>query len=168
MSVWHLPLAAVGWLFTAGTLAHNAEEAWLLPAWSAQAGKWYAPVAAPVFRFAVGVLSGGFVLIAGIASVAPAGSIGAYLMAGYVLAMLLNVFIPHVLASVAMRRYMPGTATAVLLNLPLGLFYLRRAWSERYIEPRVFAWAGPLVVLALLAAIPLLFALGRRVRAASA
>jgi hypothetical protein len=163
-----MSLTTLGWLFTLGVLAHNAEEAWQLPAWSAQAGKWYAPVSAPVFRFAVGVLSGCFVLIAATASFSPAGSIGAYLMAGYVLAMLLNVFMPHVLASVVMRRYMPGTATALLLNLPLGLFYLRRAWSERYIEPHVFGWAGPLVVFGLLAAIPMLFALGRRVRAASA
>ncbi|KRE97808.1 hypothetical protein ASG87_14880 [Frateuria sp. Soil773] len=104
------PLAAVGWLFTLGALAHNAEEAWFLPAWSGKAGKWYPPVAAPAFRFAAGVLSILFIAVTAAASSASAGSAGAYLMAGYVLAMVLNAFMPHVIASLLMRRYMPGTA----------------------------------------------------------
>ena len=84
-------------------------------------------------------------------------------MAGYVLAMVLNVFAPHLFATVLMRRYMPGTATAVLLNLPLGWLYLRQILMEHRIELRVFFWAGPLTVLAILALIPVLLALGRRV-----
>ena len=43
----------------------------------------------------------------------------AYALAGYALAMLLNVFVPHVLATLALRQYAPGTATALLFNLPV-------------------------------------------------
>ena len=89
-------------------------------------------------------------------------------MAGYVLAMVLNVFAPHLLATVLRGRYMPGTATAVLLNLPLGWLYLRQALLEHRIDLRVFSWAGPLTVLAILALISVLFALGRRVSSTSA
>lgn len=87
-------------------------------------------------------------------------------MAGYVLAMVLNVVLPHVLATVVMRRYMPGTVTAVLLNFPLGLLYLRQALSKHSIELRVFSWAGPLTVLVFLASILPLLALGRKIHSA--
>jgi len=158
-----MPLAALAWLFTVGVLLHNLEEALWLPAWSTRAGRWYRPVAAPVFRFAAAVLSLAFLVLTLAAGWSPPGSVAAYLMAGYVLAMVLNVVAPHVLATIALRRYMPGTATAVLLNLPLGLLYLRQALAERFVELQVFRWAGPLVVVGLLAALPTLFALARAV-----
>lgn len=157
-----MSLVAIGWLFTFGVLAHNTEEALHLPAWSAHAGKWHARVDAAEFRFAVAALSVLLVVVAAAASLASAGSVSAYLMAGYVLAMVLNVLMPHVLVTVVMRKYMPGTATALLLNLPLGVLYLRQALSEQNIQPGVFAWSGPLMVLFIVASIPALFALGRK------
>ena len=107
-----MSLVAIGWLFTFGVLAHNTEEALHLPAWSAHAGKWHARVDAAEFRFAVAALSVLLVVVAAAASLASAGSVSAYLMAGYVLAMVLNVLMPHVLVTVVMRKYMPGTARA--------------------------------------------------------
>lgn len=163
-----MSLATIGWLFTLGVLAHNAEEALCLPAWSACAGRWHTPVGKREFRFAVAALSALLVAIAAAASAAGAGSIAAYLMAGYVLAMVLNVLVPHLLATLSMRKYMPGTATALLLNLPLGVLYLRQALLEGRIELGVFAWSGPLTVLAIVASIPVLFSLGRRFRSAGA
>jgi len=77
--------------------------------------------------------------------------------------MVLNVFAPHIVATVAMRTYMPGTATAVLLNLPLGCLFLGRALSENYIQLDTFAWSAPLVVLSIVASIPILFRVGRRI-----
>lgn len=159
-----MSLALLGWIFTLGALAHNAEEARWLPVWSARAGKWYPPMDARVFRLAAGMLSILFVAVTLAATFAAAGSIAAYLMAGYVLAIVLNVLMPHVLASVAMSRYMPGTATALAFNLPLGLLYLHRALVERAIAWPTFRWAGPLVVLTMLALLPMLFALARRLR----
>jgi hypothetical protein len=96
------------------------------------------------------------------ASMSSSESVAAYLLTGYVFTMVLNVFAPHVVATIAMRKYMPGTATAVLLNLPLGCWFLSRALENGYVRPRVFAWVGPLTAICLLASIPLLFALGRR------
>lgn len=155
------------WIFVIGVLIHNTEEALLLPAWSENAGRWHARVKAAEFRFAVVVLSGVLVVFSATASFSEPQSVAAYLMAGYVLAMTVNVFVPHLLATVFMRRYMPGTATAVILNLPLGTFYLYRALSTQLIDPIVFAWSGPIVVILILALVPLLFSLGRRLFSAT-
>ncbi len=160
----HMPLAAIAWLFTVGVLAHNTEEALYLPAWSASAGRWHVPVGATEFRFAVAVLSAALICIVVAASVTGPGSLAAYLLSGYVLAMVLNVLAPHLAATVATRKYMPGTATAILFNLPLGCVFLKRALSEGYIQFNVFAWSGPAVALTIVASIPLLFAIGRKVR----
>lgn len=160
-----MSLTLTGWLFTLGVLLHNTEEALFLPRWSADAGKWHAPVGAREFRFAVLVLSVALVAVTAAAAVSRAGSVSAYLMAGYVLAMVLNVFLPHALATVAMRRYMPGTATALMFNLPLGVLYLRQAQMEQRIELPVFCWAGPVAVAGILVSIPALFAIGRRLQA---
>lgn len=132
-----------------------------LPAWSEAAGRWHAPVGAAGFRFAVAVLSLLLVVAAAAASISGAGSVAAYAMAGYTLAMVLNVVFPHLLVSLFQRRYMPGTATGLLCNLPLGTLYLIRAISDRQVDPGVFAWAGPLVVAGIGGSIPFLFAAGR-------
>jgi hypothetical protein len=157
-----MPLVQLGWLFTIGVLAHNAEEALLLPAWSRQAGKWHRPVSDHQFWFAVSVFSAALVILMAAASFSPARSVPAYLITSSAFAVLLNVPAPHLVASIAMRKYMPGTATAVLLNLPLGGAFLHRALTDGYVAPRSFAWCGPLTALFLLASIPVLFALGRR------
>lgn len=87
---------------------------------------------------------------------------GAYLVSGYALAMLLNVAFPHLLASAYYRGYMPGTATAVLLILPVTSALLANALSAGRIELRVFAVTGPLAVIAIVALIPLLLLIGSR------
>jgi hypothetical protein len=155
---------AIAWLFTAGVLAHNIEEALFLPRWSVGAGRWHVPVGPGEFRFAVAVLSAALLAIVAAASVTGPGGLAAYLLSGYVLAMLVNVVVPHLIATIATRRYMPGTATAVIFNLPLGCLFLKRALAENFIEFKVLAWAGPVVALAIAASIPLLFAMGRKIR----
>ncbi|AJQ96024.1 HXXEE domain-containing protein [Gynuella sunshinyii] len=156
-----MTLSMIGWLFTFGVLLHNLEEALYLPAWSMQAGRWHVPVAAGQFRFAVTVLSVFLIVTATLSMTAAAGSLMAYLMAGYVLSMVLNVLLPHALATIGMRRYMPGLATALLFNLPLGLWYLMRALTEHRIEWSVFIWSGPLTAAMIVAMIPALFVIGR-------
>lgn len=156
-----MTLLALGWLFTLGVLAHNTEEAILLPEWAAHAGRWHATVGFTEFLVAVVVLSLLLVALATAASWSEARSVAAYLFTGYVFTMVVNVVVPHLAASLALRRYMPGTATAVLFNLPLGGLFLYRALSEGYVQPSAFAWVGPLTALAIAASIPVLFALGR-------
>jgi len=75
--------------------AHNLEEAIWLPKWSQSAGKWHPKVSAVEFRFAVAVLTILAAIAAILANLQGKGSIGAYLVSGYALAMLLNVIFPH-------------------------------------------------------------------------
>ena len=149
-------------LFAGAITLHNLEEALWLPRWSQSAGRWHHPVGAREFRFEVGVLTALAYVATGLSVVGGKESVGAYFIAGYALAMLLNVFFPHLLATLIMRRYAPGTATALLLNLPATLLLLIGGFQQGYIRLSTFMWAGPLVVAAILGSIPLLFAIGRR------
>jgi len=154
-----MTFSGLAWLFALAVTLHNLEEGVWLPGWSKSAGRWHAAVGAGEFRFAVIVLTLFAYICVGLAV---AGSrLGAYLVSGYALAMALNVVMPHLLATIVMRRYAPGTATAVLFNLPIALLLLRAAFVEGRVSLAVFAWAGPLTVIAIVASIPGLFALGR-------
>jgi Protein of unknown function with HXXEE motif len=152
----------LAWLFALAITLHNIEEAILLPAWSKTAGKWHHPVGAREFRFAVIVLTVLAYFAAGLATVYGKESVGSYLLAGYALAMLLNVLFPHVIATVVMRRYAPGTLSALLLNLPVTLLLLHRGFQDGYIHSQRFVWTGPLVIVGIMVSIPVLFAIGRR------
>jgi len=149
-------------LFALAVTLHNIEEALWLPAWSQAAGKWHHPVGAREFRFAVVVLTVLAYIAVWLATTYGKESVGAYLLTGYALAMLLNVFFPHVIATGVLRRYAPGTLTALLLNLPVTILLLRHSIQEGYIQIQMFLWAGPLVVAGILLLIPVLFAIGRR------
>jgi hypothetical protein len=152
----------LSWLFALAITFHNAEEAWLLPAWSrTNTGRWHSSVGEGEFRFATVILTILAYLVVGLAVNSGKESVGAYLLAGYALAMLLNVLFPHVLATIFLRRYAPGTATAVLLNLPVTFLLLSTMIQESSIQLKPFLWIGPLVTVCLLGSIPLLFALGR-------
>lgn len=155
-------LAQLGWWFAAGVVIHNAEEAWRLPAWSERAGRWHSHVGAGPFRFAVVVLSLAVLLAAWLSASGGALSTGAYFLNGYALAMVLNVVFPHIAATLALRSYAPGTATAILFNLPLGSWLIYRSLHKGYVERSTLLITAPLVALCILASIPLLFAVGKR------
>jgi hypothetical protein len=72
------------------------------------------------------------------------------------------VAFPHLLATLAMGRYMPGTATALVLNLPVSAALLHRAFREGYVSPSRFALVGPAVVLGIVLLISALFYVGRK------
>jgi hypothetical protein len=156
-----LSIATLGWLFTLGVLAHNTEEAIWLPAWAASVRPLRYTVSSAVFRFAAIVQSLLLVVLATIAFLSAPQSSAAYGFAGYVFAMLVNVFAPHVLASIALRKYMPGTATALVLNLPLGVLFLRRALDDGFVAWGTLVWAAPFVAFLALLSIPVLFAIGK-------
>lgn len=157
-----MPLTLLIWFFTLGVALHNLEEALYLPAWTAHAGRWHARVSPPQFWFAVSLLTLALLICAAAASLAGAASLPAYLFSGYVFAMLANVLFPHLLASLLMRRYMPGTLTALLFNLPLGGWFLFRAVIDGFVRAELLVWSAPLIALGILAALPVLFALGRK------
>jgi hypothetical protein len=48
----------------------------------------------------------------------------------------------HIGVALYFRGYAPGVATAVLVNLPLSYFLLRRCWRERWLSPRTMLVAA--------------------------
>ena len=156
-----MTLSTVGALFVVGVLIHNAEEAFFLPAWSARAKKWHPVVAPRHFAFAVLALSALLLACAVGALVAGPGSVWAYLFSGYVFAMVANAVLPHFAATLATRSYMPGMATGLLLNAPLGAWFLTQAVESRFVQPRILLWVAPAVAVALALSIPVLFRLAR-------
>ena len=72
-----------------------------------------------------------------------------YLVAMIQAMLLVNVFVPHVPAALALGGYAPGVLTAVFINLPFSIYFFRRSLREAKIT-----WKG--LVLALAIALPLL------------
>ena len=71
--------------------------------------------------------------------------------------LLLNVFIPHVPAAIALGGYAPGVATAVLVNLPFSIYFLQRSMHKRVIDRRGIANLAGIGILLLVLVVPLLW-----------
>ncbi len=153
---------AICWLFAAAITLHNTEEGIWLPTWSQQKGYWRISATVTEARLVLALLTVFAWISAWLA--AKGSTFGIYLVCGGALLMLLNVFLPHLIATIALRQYAPGTATALLFNLPLSCRLLFLAITEKRISTRTFAWAGPAVVALVLAVIPLLFFLTRHAK----
>jgi hypothetical protein len=104
------------WLFPIVVTLHNAEEAIWFPDWTKRAGRWHAPVAPGVFRFAVAVFTVLAFGVTWLSAMSGKQTVWTYLTFGYMVGVLANVLIPHVAVSVVTRRYMPGVATGVALT----------------------------------------------------
>jgi len=87
-------------------------------------------------------------------------SVWAYLTFGYIVAMLANVFIPHVPASIVLHSYTPGLATALVVNLPLMSWLAARAVREQWVGGWKAVWFGVAVPLLLAAGILIVFGVG--------
>jgi len=149
------------WLFPIVVTLHNAEEAIWFPDWSKRVGRWHGSVTRGTFRFAATVLS---LLAFGITCLSVRSgkqTVWTNLAFGYIAAMLVNVLIPHIAATIALRSYVPGVVTAVLLNLPVLTLLVVFALREGYVSGWKAAEFGVGVAGALVASIPTLFKLGK-------
>lgn len=166
LSVQNLVLWTI-WLFPLAVSLHNLEEGLGFSRYAVRFKAWQ-HVGVRAFRFALVVLAVLAFVTALLAQFGGPRSVGAYLHVGYMLAMLLNVFVPHLAASLARvsparGRLMPGTVTALLLILPVTLTGIITGLRSGWLEPLPFALYGVGVIAALLASLPLLFKLGARV-----
>jgi Protein of unknown function with HXXEE motif len=82
-----------------------------------------------------------------------------YLVAMVAMALLLNVVVPHVPAAVALGGYAPGVATAVFVNLPFSIYFLRRSVREGYVDRRGLAVVVAVALSILLLGVTLLWLL---------
>jgi hypothetical protein len=140
---------------------HNAEEAIGLPKWTRRSGPWFGGVQPAVFRFAVIVFTVLAFAVTALSAVSGGKTFWADVTFGYIIGVLINALVPHVAVSIADLRLMPGTITAVTLNLPILSFLAFLALKQGYVsnhDALAFSLAVPFV-LALM--IPLLFKLGK-------
>jgi len=149
------------WLFPIVITLHNAEEALWLPAWSQRSGRWHHPVAPGVFRFAVVILTLLVYLVTALSFISGRETLSTYLVFGSMAVTLANVLIPHIAASVALRSYMPGLATGLVLNLPVLSLLVVLALKQGYVSGwKAAAYSVGVAALVLLF-IPALFKLGK-------
>jgi hypothetical protein len=80
-----------------------------------------------------------------------------YLVATIAAGLLLNVLLPHVPAAVALGGYAPGVVTALVLNLPVSLYFLRRSLREGRIDRRGLAIGAAIAFAFLVLGVPLLW-----------
>jgi hypothetical protein len=123
------------WLFPIAVTLHNAEEAIWMPGWAARHGSElpvHPPPAGEVRAALLALTLLAFILTALSARKGPQ-SIWAYLTFGYIVAMWVNVLVPHLPASVIFFSYTPGAVTAVLINLPVMSYLAVRAVAEQWV-----------------------------------
>ena len=149
------------WLFPIVVTLHNVEEAIWLPGWSKRTVLWHSPVTPGSFRFTVAVLTVLAFAVTWLSAESGKQSVWTYMTFGYMVAVLANVLIPHIALTVALRGYMPGVATAVLLNLPALSLLVVLALREGYVS----GWKAVAFCVSvsgvLVASIPALFKLGK-------
>jgi hypothetical protein len=150
------------WLFPIIISLHNAEEAIAFPPWSKGAGRrWHGSVSPSAFRFAAAVLALLAFAVTRLSMISGRQTVWTYLAFGYIAAVLANVLLPHLAATIALRRYVPGVATAVLLNLPILTLMVVYALREGYVS----GWKAVAYCVgvggALVASLPALFRLGK-------
>jgi hypothetical protein len=149
------------WLFPIVVTLHNAEEAIWLPGWSKRAVLWHSPVSPGSFRFVVTVLTVLAFAFTWLSAESGKQTVWTYLAFGCMVVTLANVLIPHVALTVALRSYMPGVATGVVLNLPVLSLLVVMALKEGYVSGAKAAEYSVGVAGLLLLIIPALFKVGR-------
>lgn len=151
--------AALYWLFALAITVHNIEEGLFLPAYAGTVPRLSGRITPFAFRFALVILTAA---IYGIVALSVAGSAYAVeLLAGLAAVMIVNAAVPHLALTVALRRYAPGTGTALCIVLPLSLLVIVNGLAAGTVTGRSLLIAAIAVAVALLVAIPLLFSAGR-------
>ncbi len=122
------------WVFPIAVTIHNTEEAVWLPSWAAQHAEYmpWHPGAAQ-FRLALAALTVAAFAITGASVRRGPRSPWTYLFISYTAVMFLNVFVPHIPASIYLRSYTPGVVSAAFVNLPVTAMLLIRAVQERIV-----------------------------------
>jgi hypothetical protein len=139
------------WLFPVAVTLHNSEEAIWMPGWDLQHAAQLPvhPPGALKIRIALLLLTVAAFALTSLSVRKGPESVWAYLMFGYIVSMLANVFVPHVPATIVFRSYTPGVATAVSVNLPVMSWLAREAVRQRWVSgwrAAVFGVAMPLAL----------------------
>ncbi|MCX8129657.1 MAG: HXXEE domain-containing protein [Clostridia bacterium] len=149
-------------LFALAITLHNIEEALWLPQWSKYAKKFHKPVTKDEFHFAVLLYTIAAYLITALFLFFPQSEIIKYAYFGYAGAMILNAVMPHLAASIVLKRYAPGTVTGVFLNIPVNSLIITYSISKGLIDLTVVVISTLITGILLIALLKPSFLLGRK------
>ena len=149
----------------AAIVLHNAEEGLAFARFgepvAALLRRWGVPIEPlPWEAMRAGLIAATLVplLLIGIATLGARTEWKDAILAGVAAVFLLNVFVPHVPAAVALGGYAPGIVTALLLNLPICTLMIREVARGGILRPSALrvallagAFALPLTLAILLA-----------------
>ena len=122
------------WLFPIAVTLHNGEEAIWMPGWAAQHVSQLHPPRALELRIVLLALALAAFSVTYLSSRRGPQSVWAYLLFGYIVAMLINVFVPHLPAALMFHSYAPGVVTSVSINLPLMSCLIWKALHDRWVS----------------------------------
>lgn len=148
-------------LFLLGFSLHNLEEALWLPEWSKHARKYHKEVSKNEFTFAVIIVTAiGYLLTFQYFIFASSYALSKYVYLGFILMMVANVIFPHLIATLVLKKYAPGTITGILLNAPIGIYILIRGIN--HIDELIFVIiSGVILAIITLSLINQLFKAGK-------
>jgi hypothetical protein len=151
------------WLFPVVVALHNSEEAIWMPRWTSQhhIRLPFDPPQAGQIRFALIVLTVAAFVVTYLSQRSGKQSFWAYLVFGCIIAVLVNVFLPHVPATFEYRTYTPGVVTAVFVNLPSMSYLAFISLRENWVAGKRALVSGITIPLAIAGTIPILLLMGR-------
>lgn len=150
------------WIFFSIAITlHNIEEAVWLPKWSQNASKFHKKVNSNEFIFSIIIITTLAYLSTFLFVAYPHISIIKNIYFGFLGAMVLNSVFPHLIATVALKRYMPGVITGILLMLPIDLLLIIKGIQLNIVFINEVFLCTLLVSGFLLMLIPVLFRIGR-------
>lgn len=120
-------------IFLMSFTLHNIEEGIWLPKWSKYAGKYYPQVTNNEFHFALLMITiFGYIITFLFLLLGHSNEILKYIYLGFILMMCFNAVFPHLLATITLKKYSPGTLTGLFLNLPIGLFVIFSIYGKEF------------------------------------
>lgn len=148
-------------LFFLAILIHNIEEALWFPRWSKYSNKFPKRIEQNEFNFAVLMITILALLATSAIMILPSVRIFNYIYFGFLGAMIVNIFVPHLATTIIFKKYTPGLLSGLLLILPINSFILLNAVDKKIISCFELIVATLIIGLVLLLLLPLLFKLAR-------
>ncbi len=152
------------WLFPIAFTIHNIEEAIWFPPFSKSAGKFHEPVDTFEFVFAEIILTLISIVITLLFFMNGKQSLACYLYFAFNFGMLINVFFPHLVATIVLRKYCPGLLTGILFLIPVTAYILFYGYKNEYfLFPKFWLITIPFAAL-VIGLIPILFNIGQYIQ----
>ena len=149
-------------LFLLAFTLHNIEEGLWLPNWSKNAGKYHLQVSNREFHFALIVITSvGYFITFIFLLYGQFIEVAKYAFLGFVLMMSFNSIFPHLIGTIVLQRYAPGTFTGLLLNLPIGIAIIIKSLGDGA-QLNLILISGALVTVVTVASLRPLFKLGNK------